>query len=240
MLLAVAGAMPITDKVTYVESHSGAPVHKLHSAGEWERGVGRVVSRAACDSEYRKATAPWVSRNEYPSSWVLIANRFATRAAEVDVRLADTSKDVAYALEHSHKYVAENARVDFSNSDGFELAINVDAPSLVFLDPPFRDREREWQLLAGTCIYLAERGVPFLAWYPYSWHTFPNWIVETTRCDAWEVLWAKCGPKPSQPLKGCGMLASQGMSALLQQLQSLLTPLPACLGWEFRVRRPAA
>ena len=241
VLLALAGAMPVGDNVIYVESHSGAPVHKLSAGGEWQRGVGRVVAEVACHSDYRKTTAPWLRRTEYPASWVLVANRLAGRAMTVDVRLADISKDVAQAYEVSKALpVAENVRISFTESDGFALAINVDSPSLVFLDPPFRDREREWQLLAGTCMYLAEHGIPFLAWYPYSWPTFPDWIVETTKCETWEVLWAKCGAKPSQNLKGCGMLASGSVSALLHQAQSALKPLPACLGWELRVRRQTA
>ena len=48
----------------------------------------------------------------------------------------------------------DTVRVNFSKSDGFELAINTDAPTLVFLDPPFE------------------------TWYPYSWRARPNRLVE--------------------------------------------------------------
>jgi 23S rRNA A2030 N6-methylase RlmJ len=237
VLLAVAGAIQVDGSVLYVESHSGAPVHKLEDGGEWQRGAGRVVASSACQSEYRAAVTPWLGRQEYPASWVLVAKRFAERGKTVGVELADTSDAVAKAHEQwKSSPLGENVQVNFRRSDGFDLAINTAAPTLVFLDPPFEDREREWQLLAGTCMFLREHNIPFLAWYPYSWHTFPNWIVETTQCLTWEVLWAKCGAKPSQNLKGCGMLVSDCVADVLQENRSTLEPLPACLGWELRVR----
>ena len=242
VLTAVADAIDVGEEVLYVESHSGAPVHELVDGGEWLRGAGRVAGASAGDSAYGAAIAPWIGRNQYPASWVFVANQLAARAKTVNVELADTSEDVALAYQDGRQLpVSGNVRVTFSQSDGFELAINALAPSLVFLDPPFSpDRKLDWQRLAGTCMHLAEHGVAFLAWYPYTWPTLPNWLVETTECETWEVLWTKCGPKPSQNLKGCGMLASHGIASLLHRLDSALKPLPVGLGWEFRVRQPAA
>jgi 23S rRNA A2030 N6-methylase RlmJ len=241
VLAAVADTIELGEEVLYVESHSGAPVHPLVAGGEWVKGVGRVAG-AAAGSAYGAAVAPWIRRNQYPAGWVLVANQLAKRAKSVNVELADTSDDVAQAYQNGRPLpVPVNVRVTFSQSDGFDLAINARAPLLVFLDPPFSpDRELDWRRLAGTCMHLTEQGVAFLAWYPYSWPTLPNWLVETTKCETWEVLWAKCGPKPSQNLKGCGMLASHGIGALLHRLESVLKPLPVGLGWEFRVRKPAA
>jgi hypothetical protein len=85
-------------------------------------------------------------------------------------------------------------------------------------------------------MHLRDQGIAFLAWYPYSWRTFPNWIVDTTKCERWEVLWAQCGAKPSRNLKGCGMLVSEDVSAALHKVRSMLEPLPACLGWDLRIR----
>ncbi|MGE3274177.1 MAG: 23S rRNA (adenine(2030)-N(6))-methyltransferase RlmJ [Vicinamibacterales bacterium] len=241
VLLAVVDGLTLNDDAIYVESHSGSPVHNLMERGEWQRGAGRVVASGGCDSEYRTTVAPWLRRNEYPASWVMMANRLARRAKTVAVELADTSDQVAEAFEgRPSSLVAENVRVQFHRGDGFELAINVDRPSLVFLDPPFADREREWQLLAGTCMHLKEQGIAFLAWYPYSWHTFPNWVVETTGCATLEVFWAECGEKPSQNLKGCGMLMSPQVAMVLREVPSALVAVPACLGWALRARRPAA
>lgn len=240
VLLAVADSLSVSDRPRYVESHSGAPVHRLANGGEWQRGIGRVMSSSSCVSDYRAVLSSWVRRQEYPASWVLVANRLASRARAVSVELADTSDEVAKAhQQRTASALASNVCVGFSQSDGFELAISIDDPDLVFLDPPFRDREREWQLLAETCMHLRDKGTPFLAWYPYSWHRFPNWLVETTKCQTWEVLWAKCGAKPSQNLKGCGMLVSDTVSDALHKARSVLEPLTACLGWDLRIRRPA-
>ena len=201
VLLVVADAIHVDNDALYVESHSGAPVHQLRAGGEWQRGVGRVIASSACRLDYGTALKPWLSRHEYPASWVLVANRLAARAKSVSVELADTSDAVAKAYgQWKCSALADTVGVNFSKSDGFELAKNTDPPTLVFLDPPFEDREREWQLLARTCVYLRDHSIPFLAWYPYSWRTFPNRLVETTRCETWEVLWAKCGAKP--PFQG--------------------------------------
>lgn len=241
VLLAAADLVPLSDEPRYVESHSGAPVHRLAEGGEWQRGVGRVMSSSACASDYRAVLSPWMQRKEYPASWVIVANRLARRLSAVSVYLADTSDEVAEAHRQPNTSVlAENVRVNFNQSDGFELAISADRSDLVFIDPPFRDREREWQLLAGTCMRLRDEGTAFLAWYPYSWHTRPNWLVETTKCETWEVFWAKCGAKPSQNLKGCGILVSEGVSTALHKARSELQPLSTCLGWDLRIRRPAA
>lgn len=241
VLLAAAGLVPLSDEPRYVESHSGAPVHSLVEGGEWQRGVGRVMSSPACASDYCAVLSPWARRKEYPASWLIVANRLAGRVSAISVDLADTSDEVAEAHRKLKASVlAENVRVNFNQSDGFELASSADRPDLVFIDPPFRDREREWQSLVRTCMQLRDEGTAFLAWYPYSWHTRPNWLVETTQCETWEVFWAKCGAKPSQNMKGCGMLVSDGISAALHKARSALEPLPACLGWDLRIRRPAA
>jgi 23S rRNA A2030 N6-methylase RlmJ len=64
LLLTVASKLTVDDRVHYVESHSGAPVHHLLDHGEWQRGVGRVASVAACDSQYRTAIMAWIDRME--------------------------------------------------------------------------------------------------------------------------------------------------------------------------------
>ena len=237
VLLVVADTIHVDNDALYVESHSGAPVHQLRPGGEWQRGVDRVIPSSACRLDYGTALKPWLNRREYPASWVLVAKRLAARAKSVRVKLADTSDAVAKACEQwKCSALADTVRVKFSKSDGFELAMKTDAPTLVFLDPPFEGREREWRLLARTCVHLRDHSIPFLAWYPYSWRSRPDCLVDTTRCETWEVLWAKCGAKPSRNLKGCGMLVSDSVSALLHENRSALEPLLACLGWELRVR----
>jgi len=131
--------------------------------------------------------------------------------------------------------------VEFQQADGYTAATTSEKADLVFLDPPFHpDAETDWRKLAGSCLSLAERDVPFVAWYPFFWTTRPQWLVDTTRCEAWEVMWAPCGPKRSQNLKGCGMLASSQVVPGLQRAERELRRVSSCLGSEFRVRYPAA
>jgi hypothetical protein len=101
---------------------------------------------------------PWVRRNEYPASWVFVANRLAARAQAVDVELADTSDVVEQACNPRRALpVSQNVKINVRKSDGFDLAIEVASPTLVFLDPPFSpNRELDWRRLAGTCLHLAE------------------------------------------------------------------------------------
>ena len=86
-----------------------------------------MTSSSACVSDYRLVLLPGVRRKEYPASWVIVANRLAGRANAVSVDLADTSDDVAEAYrQRRSSTLAQNVRVNFTQSDGFELAISVD------------------------------------------------------------------------------------------------------------------
>ena len=110
-------------------------MHQLVAGAEWLRGAGRVAGAPTGDSAYGAALAPWIRRSQYPASWVFVANQLAARAKTVNVELADTSDDVAQAYQDGRPLpVSGNVRVTFNQSDGFEVAINALAPSLVFLD----------------------------------------------------------------------------------------------------------
>jgi hypothetical protein len=184
----------------------------------------------------------WLERKQYPASWVFMVNRLARRFTDITSVLADVADRVAADYPPSPNIpVPRSVRVEFHQTDGFSLATSLESADLVFLDPPFHpDAEGDWRRLAGTCLWLAEREVPFVAWYPFYWPTRPQWLVDTTRCEAWEVAWAPCGPKPSQNLKGCGMLVSTQVVSALRRGEEELKRVSACLGSEFRVRYPAA
>lgn len=241
VLVALADSIGSSTGAVYVESHCGAPVHQLARGGEWERGVGRLVGKK-CDSMYMTVAASWLQQHLYPASWVIVVNRLAGRLGNVKAILADISEEVAAAY-HSLAEVGipPNVSVEFHQADGFEIAAGAENADLIFMDPPFYpDAEMDWRKLADTCLHLAERNVPFVAWYPFHWPTRPQWLTDTTRCEAWEVAWAACGLKPSQNLKGCGMLASAHVAPALRNAEQELKRVSSCLGWEFRVRSPAA
>jgi 23S rRNA (adenine2030-N6)-methyltransferase len=229
-----------SDAFQYVESHCGSPVHELTRGGEWERGIGRLVDKGSCDCLYATIARSWLKRSLYPAGWLLVANRLAARFTRVRAVLADVAELVASHYPPSADVaVAPNVHVEFHLEDGYSVAASLERADLVFLDPPFYpDADADWRKLAETCLILAERDVPFVAWYPFYWHTRPQWLVDTTRCQAWEVAWAPCGPKPSQNLKGCGMLGSPSIVLALQHDRQELQRVSYCLGSEFRVRYP--
>jgi hypothetical protein len=47
-------------------------------------------------------------------------------------------------------------------------------------------------------------------------------LVEATSESAWEVAWAASGEKPSQNLKGCGVLVSSSLVPFLESAQQEL------------------
>lgn len=241
VLVAIARSVPPRDVFIYVESHCGAPVHQLLRGGEWERGVGHLAKRQAYESNYWQSAQPWVTKGTYPASWVFAAMELASRCARVEVRLADTSDDVTAACHEQSVPLAPNVHLDFKRMNGFDLAVSVRHASLVFLDPPFSpDAGADWKQLARVCQALTRQGTPFVAWYPFTWPTRPQRLVDSTGCEAWEAAWAQCGPQRSQNLKGCGMLLSAVVAETLRPDRATLSALAIAMGWEFRIRRPAA
>jgi len=212
-----------------------------------EVGIERRSTTSSTTASGRRESAEWpVSRRAIlnigqrswrgstewstPASWVFFANRVANRVAAASLTLADTANDVANAFEQSGAAtVPDNVRIAFCQSDGFDLVASAEDPTLVFVDPPYKDK-RDWRRLIETCSDLRNRAIPFLAWYPYFWHSQPDRIIRVTRCDAWEVLWATCGAKPSQNLKGCGMLVSDDISVVLRDSLAAFEILPASAG----------
>ena len=242
VLLALADVLPATsDTFRYVESHSGAPVHELGPGGEWECGVGRFASNESCDCQYAAVARRWLALNRYPASWVMVVDRLAKRFPKVRATLSDLADSVAADYPPRGVHVPPNVDVDFRQADGYVVAASLEEADLVFLDPPFHpSADADWQKLAASCRSLAERGVPFVAWYPFFWPTRPQRFADITRCEAWEITWASCGAKPSQNLKGCGMLASPQLVPALESAAQELKRVSFCLDSAIRVRLSAA
>lgn len=98
---------------------------------------------------------------------------------------------------------------------------------LVFIDPPYHlDAEADWKALETAGRRLRQRGISFLA-CPFYWHSKPRRLVDTTLETAWEVTWAPCGNKPSQNLKGCGVLVSESLLPLMESARTELVSI-AC------------
>lgn len=231
------------DQTVYVETHAGAPLHVLGPSGEWHKGIEKALRFVPrLDHPYFSLAAEYVGRGRYPASWVFAADRLARRARAVAVHLADTSDAVAGAYQVSVTSLApSNVMVTFQQADGFGAANTISAASLVFVDPPFSpDPKAEWRALARTCDSLSSRGTPFLAWYPFYWPTEPQRLSDSTGCRAWEAWWSRCGPKPSQNMKGCGVLVSHQVATILEALVPRLREVAASISSELNVREPYA
>ncbi len=238
VLVALTDAIPTgSESFRYVESHAGAPLHDLNDNGEWRHGVGTIAGN---DSRYAAIAREWLCTQQYPAGWAFVADRLAKRFKNVEMTLFDTSNDVAERYQRQPDIrVPANVRVKFQQKDGYSAALQLNASDadLVFLDPPYHPKD--WRRVGEVCRTLAARELTFAAWYPFFWPARPRELSDSTRCTRWEVAWAHCGPRPSQNLKGCGMLVSDDLSALLPDIEDDLREFTACIGWEFSIQRPA-
>ena len=245
VLVTLADKLPgNSDTVRYIECHAGAPLHKLKKPGEWQGGIGKILKEAMCSGPYVEAARKWPPE-QYPASWVFVADRLARRFKNVRVTLFDTSEGVAARYQPgiavSDLQLPDRVQVKFQQEDGYEAAERGTA-ELVFLDPPFypdanNDRER----LKIACQSLASRGLAFAAWYPLvetaePKDTWPRQLLDLTKSTAFEVVWR---PNPNQKLNGCGMLVSNDIASLLQESKDELTAMAKWMGSELTVRQPS-
>lgn len=244
VLVTVVDEIAVPDRFCYVDLHSGAPVHPLQPAGEWTSGIGGVLQKCAVLQRhgYFEIASDFVRLRQYPAGWRFVAERLGARCPVVDVVLTDVAKDVAaHYVTLPVPGVRPNVTMRFCRADGFRCIQKVTAADLVFIDPPFSpDAAKDWKNLTTACRMLLERRISFLAWYPLFWPTNPQYLVDATRCRSWEVTWARLGLRPSQNLKGCGMLASPGLTQILQSAEASFTTLASCMGGKFSVRSYAA
>lgn len=229
-----------------VETHAGAPIHELNLGGEWEKGVKVAREKAPAGFSYFPGIGNYLNVKRYPAGWVLASGRLAERIPCVHVRLFDSCERVANAykqigeLDRLKMNLPRNITYNFQQANGYDLPLDIQMPALVFLDPPFSPKaELDWRKLAVSCRVLVQRGIPFMAWYPFYWPSNPQKLIDNTGCSAWEVQWAKCGPKHSQNLKGCGLLVSSDLAKLLQRMNVGLKALAnQCLSGRLLIRRP--
>ena len=226
----------------YVECHAGAPSHELTDNGEWRGGVGTITKRASGDSRYAVMASDWLGRQRYPASWVFVADRLARRFQRVEIDLYDSSDQVtAQYGARGDLRIPDNVRLNFRQADGYAEAALLKSADLVFLDPPYSPvAQKDWRRLGHACRTLLSRRISFAAWYPLYWPTRPEKLRDSTTCEAWEVAWAPCGSRPSQNSKGCGMLVSTRIAALLPSINEELRAVATCMNWKMSIRKPAA
>lgn len=229
-----------SDEFRYVESHSGVPVHELADRGEWRRGIGKIDEDTSCNFKYLSFARKWLKVKQYPSGWIFMASQLAERFARVEVKLFDTSDGVASKYPPATDVrIPNNIITEFSQKDGYMAVEKLVEPNFVFLDPPYRPNAKaDWRSLARVCSVLGARHIDFAAWYPFYWPTKPRELSNRTNNFAWEVHWASCGPKPSQNLKGCGMLVSNNLVSIMDNLQVKLNRMASCMQSKLIIRQP--
>ena len=242
-LVAVVDRLVATDGFRYVDTHSGAPFYKLGQTGEWKRGIGKVLDECGTlrSHGYIEVAANLVKNRSYPSAWQFVADRLSRRCPRVEVVLTDTAAAVAAKYKESPlPGIPANVAVCFNQEDGYRHVELVSKTDLVLIDPPFNpNAAADWRRTRVACLSLLERHIPFLAWYPVFAHTNPAKLVAGTGCSGWEVIWARIGPRPSQNLKGCGLLVSPILNGILRATQPELETLASCLGGTFNARSDA-
>ena len=230
ILVSIARHIHVAESFKYVESHSGAPFHSIASATAWRRGIGDILELNT-SHPYAIAARAWIDKQIYPAGWKLFVDEFAQRCKDIQVVLCDTSREVANRYnELPSDFSPSHVDGIFKRQDGFAYVRDVSA-DLVFLDPPYSPHAAsDWANLAGACNDLREHRVPHIAWYPIYWPTRPNELVALTGEIGFEVMWAEMGSKPSQNMKGCGMLLSPEMASILRKDDPELVNLASLLG----------
>lgn len=219
ILMMIADTIPIrNDEFHWLEAHAGAPIHRLQAGGEWQGGIGAILT--AKNLGYVARAADFVRNGQYPAGWYFAAERLRHRCQRVVVTACDNSTAVAEA--YADFQAPTGVTCNFLLADGYEKARNADA-DFVVLDPPFSsDSRQEWRRMTQVCTLLGPRNIPFVVWYPCSGSSKPQDLVDGTRCSALEVWWDEYAAPQSQSMKGCGMLLSPDLLPIMESAASTL------------------
>lgn len=175
VLCGLLNAMNRKDKPwCYIETHAGAGLYDLRSAGavrtgEWREGIGRLMNLQETPEPMagflrivREAQAS--SATHYPGSPV-----FAQALARPEDRLLFCEKvpEIATELKRS---LGRDGRVAIHRRDGYEahsLLPPAEKRGLVLIDPPF-ERPDEFEAVAEFLKQASNRFAPgiYAAWYP--------------------------------------------------------------------------
>ncbi len=224
----------------YMETHCGAPRHRLGENGEWRNGVGAVLPPIASlgNHPYLQVLSKDVGvGKDYPGSWALVAQHLRTLAIPYKLNLYDTSNAVATSIAQDYSSAFADD-MEFLQSDGFSAVEASDQQNLVLIDPPYTpDADADWRACHAAARSLNGRNIPYLIWYPVFFPTKPQELVDAAGWPGFEVSWAHIGSKPSQNMMGCGVIAAFTCAKILASITGALEAIAGALRGRFEIRR---
>ena len=236
ILLAVIQALfeEAKTRFTFLETHAGAGEYNLNETGEWRSGIGRnePLPSSLATQPYFVAEKASLADHRYLGSWLLVDRYLEDRRAPHKLVLFDSSSEVAARIQPVTK---GKACSEFSMADGFDALNSCIPASLVMVDPPFQE-SNDWKRSGMAAQEMAARRQPFVIWYPIFWPTRPADLVRTAEASGLEIMWASFSAKPSQNMKGCGMVLGGGAEQTTRSFQKHLGELAVWLGGRFEVR----
>lgn len=202
----------------YLETHCGGPAYQLPPRGAWREGIGKLTAKRHDDELsgfwYGQPLAvprgPGSARihagDLYLGSWMQVAMRLRHGGVRYQLRLCDTSDEVAAQIRPMG--------IDFVHGDGFaELARDPQRYHLIFIDPNYGDDQSDdWERVREAVGQLGRAKAHYLVWYPvYSQLTVRRVqeLVDGTSSHTVEIRWDELGDQPGRTMNGCGMLLGE-------------------------------
>lgn len=208
LLTCLEGILSPSGRKLYRESHAGSPRHALCEGGEWRQGIGRLLPAPPglgshpYFEQFAEALRPG---DEYPASWVQVLGLARRIGCELEVDLYDTSPQVRAAVA---RWPHGGRHVHFSATDGLAAVLQSPPADFTLIDSPFDARDA-WDRINQCIGHLRSRSARFMIWYPISWPTKPDFLVKQAGTSGVEVHWQEMGSKPSQTMKGCGIVVDE-------------------------------
>ncbi len=212
----------------YFESHAGKGVYLLRNSKDARKGIQAVADHFKSDEErYLRTESDALGRGEYLGSWKLIAELLSARGVRGHFQLCEKDASV---LETARSHAGAEHDFQFRPVDGFRAAAE-SAADLYLIDP-----FDSWPRSASIAQKLAEKNL--LVWYAVAANSKPNELVQKTGLVGLEVLWSPIHTNASPFLRGCGLLLSRSLQALLPPILGDSLAFSSRLGWQLHLRVP--
>ncbi len=208
--------------LSYADTHCGRPRYDLSQDPSQARtGIGLFWDAADelpdCAFKQAALNPDRASTREYLGSVLLSQEVARLHGKQLAPQAWDQDAQVVQEF-------APTALAGVSQGDGFEggrASLLADPPPrLIFVDPPYKDAQ-DWVRIRALLAEVPSETVA-LVWYPLYWPTKPAHLAwQDAANEVFQIQWSDFGLKPSQDLKGCGVLLKNG-GAFAPQLRTVL------------------